>query len=85
MVKKYSKINPKALGISFGVIWGLALGIFTLISASTGLWETKLSFIVGIYPGYAISALGSLFGLMFGFIEGFIGGWLIAWVYNKLT
>tara|TARA_Y100000310_G_C20573740_1_gene759391 strand:- start:298 stop:555 length:258 start_codon:yes stop_codon:yes gene_type:complete len=85
MTKKYSKISPKALGISFGIVWGFALGLFTLISAATGMWESKLAFMVGIYPGYAISLIGSIFGLIFGFIDGFIGGWLIAWVYNKIA
>jgi hypothetical protein len=82
MAKKYAKLKPSALGLTLGLIFGIALWLMTLVSVSTGIWQNQLSLIVGFYPGYAITLAGSFFGLILGFVDGFIGGLIIAWLYN---
>jgi hypothetical protein len=82
MVKKYSKLKPLALGWTLGILCGVGLWLTTIISTLTGIWQSQLSAIIGLYPGYAVTLTGSFFGLIFGFIDGFIGGLLIAGLYN---
>jgi len=38
-----------------------------------------------VYPGYAISGLGSLIGLVYGFIDGAVCGALFGWLYNLFS
>jgi len=53
-------LNPKAFGLTAGIIWSLAILVTTLISISTGYAAMFLNILVSIYPGYSISPLGSI-------------------------
>ncbi|MCH8151241.1 MAG: hypothetical protein IH830_02580 [Planctomycetes bacterium] len=58
------KLNVLALGLAFGLIWGLGLFLLTwwiiFFDGQTG--ETT---IIGlVYRGYTISAVGSVIGLI---------------------
>ncbi|MBD3346584.1 MAG: hypothetical protein GF401_16130 [Chitinivibrionales bacterium] len=76
------KLNPKACGLSFGLVWGL--GIFFLtwwLIMFRGISREKL--LIGeVYRGYEISPKGSIIGLLWGFVDGLLGGALYAWAYN---
>jgi hypothetical protein len=79
------KLSVKAFAIACALIWGL--GIFCLT-----WWIIVLEgaggpagFLGRIYPGYAITPLGSLIGLVWALIDGFLGGLVFAWLYNKLA
>jgi hypothetical protein len=74
-------LRKRALGLSFGVVWGLAVFVVTLLATMRGRGQT-LSVLGGYYLGFTVSYLGALFGLVWGFITGFIGGVLIAWFYD---
>ncbi len=79
------KLNVLALGLAFGLIWGLGLFILTwwiiLFDGQTG--ETT---IIGlVYRGYSITAVGSVIGLIWAFFDGAIGGVIFAWLYNLLA
>ncbi len=79
------RLNVLALGLAFGLIWGLGLFILTwwiiLFDGQTG--ETT---IIGlVYRGYTISAVGSVIGLIWAFLDGAIGGVIFAWLYNLLA
>ena len=79
------KLNVLALGLAFGLIWGLGLFILTwwiiLFDGQTG--ETT---IIGlVYRGYSITAVGSVIGLLWAFFDGAIGGVIFAWLYNFLS
>ncbi|MCF7861310.1 bacteriophage holin [Candidatus Woesearchaeota archaeon] len=76
------KINEKNFGLAGGLIAGVTLFIMTLFSISTGYAQAFLEIVMSIYPGYSISAFGSLVGLVYGFIDGFIGLYLLAMIYN---
>ncbi len=79
------KLNVLALGLAFGLIWGLGLFLLTwwiiLFDGQTG--ETTI--IGQVYRGYTISAVGSVIGLIWAFFDGLIGGVIFASVYNLLA
>ncbi len=77
-------LNAKNLGLSLGVVSGVAVFLMTLISMATDWGQAAVTLIASVYPGYAATFLGSILGLIYGFIDGFIGGFVIAWIYNKL-
>jgi len=77
-------LNPKAFGLTAGIIWGLAVLVTTLISISTGYAKIFLNIIVSIYPGYSISPVGGIIGLIYGFADASIGFYIFARIYNWL-
>ena len=80
------KLNPFALGLSIGLLWGGTLFITTWLSYFTGYGKLFLDVLAGsIYPGYTISPLGSFLGLFYGFVDFLIVGILIGWFYNQIV
>jgi hypothetical protein len=76
------ELRKRALGLSLGLVWGLAILLCTwwfIICGHQGEILGKLS---GVYLGYSISWGGSFIGFFWGFVDGFIGGVLIAWLYG---
>ncbi|MCL4491445.1 MAG: hypothetical protein M1510_06000 [Nitrospirae bacterium] len=54
------KLNPLALGIALGSVWGGSLFITTWISFYTGYGKLFLEVLArSIYPGYKISRWGA--------------------------
>jgi hypothetical protein len=83
--EKIMKINIKALALSIGIVWGLAVFLLTvwfLITCSSGILLSKLG---TIYCGYSVSWLGAFIGFVYGFINGLIGGALVGFLYNKFA
>ena len=75
------KINIKALALSIGIVWGLAVFLLTvvLIIGDYGF----LSGFDGNFLGYSLSWIGAFVGLIYGFVEGYIVGALVGFLYNK--
>ncbi len=79
------QLGKRALGVAFGITWGLFILILTwwlLIAGSPGEMVSKLS---TIYLGYSYSWGGAVIGFIWGFIDGFVCGFIIAWVYNLVN
>jgi len=77
------ELRKRALGIAFGLTWGLAsmLGTwFLLIRQSPGEIVSKVG--STFYYGYSYSWGGAIIGFLYGFVYGFIGGFVVAWFYN---
>lgn len=74
-------LRKRALGLSLGVIWGLAAFIVTILSKMRGMGKT-LSVLDSYCLGYTVSYLGAFVGLAWGFVYGFVAGVLIAWLYG---
>jgi len=75
-------LSKRALGIGFGVVYGLVILVgtwFILLFGAQGSFFARLSI---FFRGYSVSWGGSIIGLIWGFIFGFIIGFLIAAVYN---
>lgn len=80
------KLNPLALGIALGLVWGGSLFITTWVSFYTGYGKLFLEALArSIYPGYTISPVGSFLGLLYGFLDGFVSAGLIGLIYNKIV
>jgi hypothetical protein len=80
------KLKPLAFGIALGLVWGGSLFVTTWLSYYTGYGKLFLEVLArSIYPGYAISPLGSFLGLFYGFLDGFVSARLIAVIYNKIS
>lgn len=82
MVKR-DKLNPERLGLSMGIVFGVACLILGLIAWGFDWGTGIVIFMSDLYIGYSPNFLGSLIGTIWGFVDGFIGGWFIAWLYNK--
>lgn len=78
------KIEIKRLAMAAGILWGAAIFVVTLISLANGYGSEFLNILVNVYPGYSISALGSVIGLVYGFIDAFVWVYLLWWVYSLL-
>ncbi len=83
-IPSHAKLNPKALGISLGIISALSIFFLGLV-ASAGWGQTLVLTMGSFYKGYSPGILGSLAGGIWGFIEGFIVGYVMARIYNKVS
>lgn len=79
------RLKPGALGLAGGILWGVALMIFTWITMNTGYAKEFLDLIAVGYPGYSISLTGSFIGLVLGFVDAFVGLYIFALLYNWLA
>ncbi|MFQ5531701.1 MAG: hypothetical protein ACE5ES_03745 [Candidatus Nanoarchaeia archaeon] len=86
--KRCGYLNPKALAISVGVLWGayvFLLGLILTVSPNARFfWVSSefLGILATLYPGYAATVTGSFIGLFWALICGAIGGLIIAWLHN---
>ncbi len=78
------KLNPKALGISAGIIAAVAVFVMTLLAAATGYSSAMMNMYASIHPFYAVSVAGAVLGLIYGFVCWFVAGYALAWLYNRL-
>lgn len=78
------KLRVRAFGLAAGVVTGLFVFAFTLISLWFGSGGTIDALVVP-FPGYSWSVGGAIIGLIWGFVYGFVGGVLLAWLYNRFV
>ncbi len=79
------KIDIKALALSIGIIWGLAIFLLTVWFLIMGYDGNLLAKLGSVYLGYSVSWFGAFIGLIYGFIDGLIGGALLGFLYNKFA
>ena len=79
------KLNPKALGLACGILWGAGVLIMGLLAMVCSWAQPVVDVLSVIYLGYGASILGALIGTLWGFVDAFLGGWVLAWLYNKLS
>lgn len=79
------KINIKALALSIGIVWGLAVFLLTVWFLIMGYNGNLLAKLGSVYLGYSVSWLGAFIGLIYGFVDGLIGGALLGFLYNKFA
>lgn len=80
-----AKLDIRALGLTFGILWAIGLFLWTLIAIPTGYGIEMLEMLATVYPGYSVTFVGALIGAVYGFVDGLIGGVLVAWLYNLLV
>jgi hypothetical protein len=76
------ELRKRALGVSLGLVCGLAILFVTWWFIIFGIRGEMLSNLGNVYIGYSVSWGGSFIGFIWGFVEGFIAGVLIAWFYG---
>jgi ABC-type nitrate/sulfonate/bicarbonate transport system permease component len=81
------KLNLKALALTAGILWALALfltGMTSLIWPGYG--EAFLKMMASVYPGYhASGSIGDVIvGTLYAFLDGVIFGLVFGWLYNLL-
>jgi len=79
------KFNIKALALTCGILWGLAVFIATLWLLGFGYGGFLMSKLNHFYFGYSVSVVGAFIGLIWGFVDGSICGAVFAWLYNRLA
>lgn len=82
IMMKVSKLNPVALGISFGIISGLTLFSMGLLALFFLHGKPIVAAMGTMYVSYNSSFMNSLLGGLMGFVNAFIAGYIGAWLYN---
>jgi protoporphyrinogen oxidase len=84
LARAFQKLDPVALGMACGTIAGAGLLLATLILVGKGGEPVgpTLSLLGQYFPGFRVSAEGSLLGLVYGFSAGFLGGWSFGVIRN---
>ncbi|MGD0499163.1 MAG: hypothetical protein ABSC23_12080 [Bryobacteraceae bacterium] len=77
-------MNGKAFSLAAGILWGFLLFVFTLIETARGAGR-GLAHLSAVYPGYAVTYLGSVIGLVYGFVSAAIVGLVFCWLYARLS
>ena len=79
------KLSIKAMAITFGLLWGLAILIVSTINMFSPNYAAEfLNIIASVYPGYeAGQGIKSVvIGTLYAVFDAAIGGAIFAWVYN---
>jgi protoporphyrinogen oxidase len=84
VARVFAKLDRMALGVAAGTIAGLLLMLTTLVLVVRGgpVVGPHLALLGQYFPGYRVTAGGSVLGLAYGFVTGFAVGWLFAVVRN---
>ena len=84
LTRVFLKLDRLAFGVSVGVTSGLLLFLATLILVlrSGEVVGPTLTLLDRYFPGYSVTASGSLVGLGYGCLTGFVAGWLFAFLRN---
>jgi protoporphyrinogen oxidase len=84
LTRVFTRLDRVAFGLAVGGVGGVVLGAVTAAGALGGLVPVTayLKLLGQYFPGYRVSAAGSLLGLVYGFAAGFAAGWLFAFARN---
>lgn len=80
-----AKLNVKAMGLAFGILWSVEVIALGLLAAFAGWGTPWVDFIGFLYIGYKPTLLGSLIGGVWALVDGAIAGVLVAFVYNRFA
>ncbi len=78
------KLEKRAFGLAMGATLGTLLFLMTmwLVVKDGGVVGPRLQLLSHFFPGYTVTAQGSLVGLAYGFATGFLAGWTFAFLRN---
>lgn len=83
----FFKLDRVALGLSMGVVGGtlLLLATLALVLKGGAVVGPNLGLLREYFPGYSVTAPGSVLGLFYGFGSGFVIGWTVAFFRNAMV
>ena len=76
------KLNVKAFAVAGGVFWGLGMFLLAWWQIVLHGSGTDAGFLGSVYPGFSLTAVGSLIGLVWGLVDGAISSAIFAALYN---
>lgn len=81
------RLNARAWGIAVGLLFGGGLFLATIVLVIKGGPHVgaHLELLSNYFPGYRVTAVGSLVGFVYGFVLGYGTGRLIGTVYDRLV
>lgn len=82
------KLDIKALGLAFGILWGGAVLLVGLVNLVwTGYGVQFLQLLSSWYPGYhATPTIGEVVIVtLYAIVDGLVGGAVFGWLYNRLV
>lgn len=79
------QLNPKALGLTAGVLGGAFWLVAMILSLLTGFGEQTLIVWGSWHPLFTYSLVGMIVIVIEHLVAGFIAGWIFAAVYNKFN
>jgi hypothetical protein len=84
LTRVFRRVDRVALGAAVGLTSGLLLFLatLTLILHSPAGSGINLGLLNQYFPGYRVTAAGSLLGFGYGFLTGFVLGWTFAFLRN---
>ena len=82
--KVSGRVCPIVLGLTLGLLWGLALFFLSLVGAFLfpSYGAAFITTLESVYIGYKATLVGGLIGFAWGFVDFFVFGFLIAFIYN---
>ena len=86
LAQVFTRLDRVAFGVALGAVAGASLFLATLILVAKGgsVVGPTLSLLRQYFPGYRVSAVGSLLGLIYGSVIGFACGWMFAFLRNAV-
>ncbi len=79
------QLNPKALGLTGGILSAAFWFIAMTVSLLTGIAENSLTMWGNLHPFFSYSWSGMIIMIIEHLVFGFIAGWLFAKIYNKFA
>ena len=79
------KLDPKALGLTCGVLAGLGWLVLMIVSLQTGFLDQTLQGWCGLHPRCAYTYGGAVWMAVMHLVAGLVGGYVFGWVYNKFS
>jgi protoporphyrinogen oxidase len=80
----FNRLDSVALGLATGIVAGLVLFLATmgLVLKGGAIIGPNLQLLRQYFPGYTVTAGGSVLGLVYGFASGFVAAWTFACLRN---
>lgn len=78
----YAKLSPKALGMAFGLIWGLIVLFMGIVAHFHPIGVWFVNSVKAVYVGYEITWIGIAIGTIMAFVHLFIKGFILGVFYN---
>lgn len=79
------KLNPLALGLAAGIVWGVVAFLCAVGAAYYGYGVELVALMASVHPGYGATLGGAVIGAVYGFIDGLIACYVVGWLYNALA
>jgi tetrahydromethanopterin S-methyltransferase subunit F len=80
----FSRLDRLAFGVGVGAVAGVALFLATLLLVLKGAPAVGAKLLSQYFPGYRVTAAGSIVGLLYATAIGFACGWLFAFLRNAV-